>query len=147
MLAAVFEGVENVALRDVPLPEIGADEILLRVKAATICGTDLKIVSGKKTRGVRMPSVLGHEVAGEIADIGANVRDWNVGSDVTVAPVIACGDCHYCRGEMGNLCAIAAPWATNTMVASPNTLACRRPPSQRAMYSPSQPAFHPRRRR
>ena len=87
------------------MPAIGADELLLRVKAATICGTDIRIVSGAKTRGVRVPSILGHEIAGEIVASGANVGDWRAGTDVTVAPVIACGSCIYCREEMGNLCA------------------------------------------
>lgn len=105
MLAAVFEGIENVALREVPAPEISADDILLRVEAAAICGTDLKIVAGSKTRGVRIPSILGHEIAGAIVERGANASDWTVGAGVAVAPVIACGNCLYCRGEMGNLCA------------------------------------------
>ena len=105
MLAAVFEGIDNVALREVPVPAIGADDILLRVDAAAICGTDLKIVAGSKTRGVRVPSILGHEIAGTIVDIGAKVSDWTVGASVAVSPVIACGCCLYCRSKMGNLCA------------------------------------------
>lgn len=105
MLAAVFEGVEKVALRQVPVPAIRANELLLRVKAATICGTDLKIVAGKKTKGVRIPSILGHEIAGEIVDRGANVDAWKCDASVTVAPVIACGNCIYCCNDLGNLCA------------------------------------------
>ena len=62
MLAAVFEGIERINLREMPLPEVGDGDLLLRVRAATICGTDLKIVAGKKTRGLRVPSILGHEI-------------------------------------------------------------------------------------
>lgn len=105
MLAAVFEGIGSINLRDVPLPEVGDGDLLLRVRAATICGTDLRIVSGTKTRGVRTPSILGHEIAGEIVAAGAQVRDWQAGEFVTVAPVIACGDCYYCGRDLENLCA------------------------------------------
>ena len=106
MLAAVFEGVENVELQDAPpARNRRGRDLAARQSSHDLRHRSQNRLRRKKTRGVRMPSVLGHEVAGEIADIGANVRDWNVGTDVTVAPVIACGDCHYCRGEMGNLCA------------------------------------------
>ena len=54
---------------------------------------------------MRIPGILGHEIAGTIVKLGANVSDWKVGSSVAVAPVIACGSCLYCRSEMGNLCA------------------------------------------
>ncbi|MCY4020461.1 MAG: zinc-dependent dehydrogenase [Chloroflexi bacterium] len=105
MLAAVFEGIENINLREVPMPAIGAGELLLRVRAATICGTDLKIIAGKKTRGVRIPSILGHEIAGQIAAVGAGLPAWRAGESVTVAPVIACGECYYCGRDLENLCA------------------------------------------
>jgi L-iditol 2-dehydrogenase len=105
MLAAVFEGVDKVVVREAPVPEIGADELLLRVRAATVCGSDLKIVAGLKTRGVRVPSILGHEIAGEIVAVGDSISTWKCGSLVAVAPVIACGSCSYCRQESGNLCA------------------------------------------
>ncbi len=105
MLAAVFEGVEKITFREAPLPEIGAGDLLLRVKAATICGTDLKIFTGAKTRGVRIPGILGHEIAGEIAAVGAGIGDWREGMLVTVAPVIACGTCAYCHKGLENLCA------------------------------------------
>ncbi|MCY4072285.1 MAG: alcohol dehydrogenase catalytic domain-containing protein [Chloroflexi bacterium] len=105
MLAAVFEGTEKINLREVPTPEVGDGDLLLRVRAATICGTDLKIVAGKKTRGVRIPSILGHEIAGEIIAVGAQVAGWRAGEFVAVAPVIACGECYYCGRDLENLCA------------------------------------------
>ncbi len=104
MLAAVFEGIDRISLREAPLPEVGGGDLLLRVRAATICGTDLKIIAGEKTRGVRSPCILGHEIAGEIVAVGAQVTDWRVGEHVTVAPVIACGECFYCRRDLENLC-------------------------------------------
>ena len=85
MPAAVFEGLEKITLREALLPEIGAGDLLLRVKAATICGTDLKIFTGAKTRGVRVPSILGHEIAGEIAAVGAGISDWQEGTSCEAA--------------------------------------------------------------
>ena len=100
MLASIFEGVKKIALREIPIPEIKRDELLVQVKAATICGTDLRIYSGEKTKGVRIPSILGHELAGEIAAVGSKVKGWLTGMRVTVAPVIACGVCYYCSSGL-----------------------------------------------
>ncbi len=105
MRAAVFAGVGDISLRQAPLPALGRDDMLVRVRAATICGTDLRIYAGLKTRGVRAPSILGHEFAGDIELVGAGVSGWRVGQAVTVAPVIACGLCAYCESNLDNLCA------------------------------------------
>ena len=105
MRAVVFAGVGDIAVRDAPAPKLEPGDLLLRVRAATICGTDLRICAGLKTRGVRIPSVLGHEFAGDIAAVGGGVSDWRVGQAVAVAPVIPCGKCSYCRADLGNLCA------------------------------------------
>ncbi|MDE2855178.1 MAG: zinc-dependent dehydrogenase [Chloroflexota bacterium] len=105
MRAAVFAGVGDISIRDAPIPALDAGDLLLRVRAATICGTDLRICAGLKTRGVRAPSILGHEFAGDIAAVGAGLSGWRVGQAVTAAPVIACGACYYCQADLGNLCA------------------------------------------
>ena len=86
------------------MPALVPDDMLIRVRAATICGTDLRIHAGLKTRGVRIPSILGHEFAGDITAVGAGVCGWRAGQAVTVAPVIACGQCAYCKADLGNLC-------------------------------------------
>jgi L-iditol 2-dehydrogenase len=87
MLAAVYHGPEDLRVEEVPRPQIGADEILLKVLSATICGTDLRILHGghrKYTPGtVRIP---GHEVAGEIVEIGTNISGYEVGRRFFVAP-------------------------------------------------------------
>jgi len=102
MRAAVFTGIGDVSLRDAPIPALTPGDMLVRVRAATICGTDLRICAGLKKRGVRIPSILGHEFAGDIAAFGAG--EWRVGQAVTVAPVIPCGECDNCQADLGNLC-------------------------------------------
>lgn len=85
-------------------PEIDASEILVRVGAASICGTDLRIVRGKKTKGVRYPSIIGHEFAGEVVQVGDEVTSFQNGDHVAVDPVLPCGGCYYCLNGMENVC-------------------------------------------
>jgi L-iditol 2-dehydrogenase len=93
MKAAVYRGPNKIQIEEVPVPEIGPDEILLKVVNTHICGTDLRILHGghrKFPEGtVRIP---GHEVAGEIADVGANISKYSVGEMVFVAPNMGEGD-------------------------------------------------------
>ena len=104
MLAAVFEGVGIISVHPVPRPPIGPDEVLVRVGAAAICGTDVRIYTGQKTRGVRTPSILGHEMAGEVVQAGPEVADRQIGDRIVIAPVIACGTCYCCQRGLSNLC-------------------------------------------
>jgi L-iditol 2-dehydrogenase len=87
MLAAVYHGPKDLRVEQVPCPQIDADEVLVKVDAANICGTDLRIYKGghrKYPEGtVRIP---GHEVVGEIAEVGTKVRDYRAGQRVFVAP-------------------------------------------------------------
>ncbi|GFN22676.1 zinc-dependent dehydrogenase [Thermanaeromonas sp. C210] len=105
MLAAVLYGPGHLEVTDYPEPVIGDEEILVKVGTAAICGTDLRIIAGKKTRGVRYPSVIGHEFAGEVAAVGAGVKDFKPGQGVAVAPIIPCRNCLYCRTGLENVCA------------------------------------------
>src|SRR5919197_3537271 len=89
MRAAVFLGPNEMELREVPRPEPGPGEVLVKVAACAVCGTDLRIHGGGKTRGVVPPRVLGHEIAGEIAALGEGAErftDLTVDSRVTIAP-------------------------------------------------------------
>lgn len=103
MKAALLRAPNDVLFGDIadPTPERG--DLVLKVRAATICGTDIRIVSGRKTMGVRYPSVLGHEFSGEIVDAGGSSR-FKVGDAVCVDPAIACGHCAYCRRGLENVC-------------------------------------------
>lgn len=106
MKAAVYQGREGVALLERPRPVPGPDELLVRVQAASICGTDTKIIRGGHFRvGPDETRVLGHELAGDIVETGANIRGWQVGQRVAVVPNIGCGHCDMCRRGLNNMCA------------------------------------------
>lgn len=105
MLAAVFRGPGNIEVEEVETPEIGPDEILVKVGANTVCGTDVRIVRGEKTKGISLPSILGHELAGRVAKVGKNVQGYEDGSTVAIAPGIPCRKCYYCQHDMENICA------------------------------------------
>ena len=105
MRAAQLVAPNQIEVVDVPTPSAGPGELVLKVGAATICGTDTRIYRGKKTKGVRFPSIIGHEFAGEITEIGPGVEGFAVGDRVSVDPVIPCHRCAYCMNGMENVCA------------------------------------------
>jgi len=94
MRAAVYRGINDVRVETVPVPKIGAGEVLIRVHACGVCGTDLKKIH---TGSHSAPRIFGHETAGEIAAIGAGIEDFSVGDRVIVYHHTPCGDCYYCR--------------------------------------------------
>src|SRR5579863_4000328 len=88
---------------DLPQPEIGANDVLIRVRACGICGSDVHGLDGSTGRRIP-PIVMGHEAAGIVAAVGSGVNDIEVGDRVTFDSTISCGKCHYClRGDI-NLC-------------------------------------------
>jgi L-iditol 2-dehydrogenase len=88
---------------DFPAPTPADDEVLVRVHACGICGSDIHGWDGSTGRR-RPPLIMGHEAAGEIAAMGARVEGWRVGERVTFDSTISCGQCHYCREGQVNLC-------------------------------------------
>ncbi len=94
MFAAVYRGVNDIRLETVPVPKIGAGELLLRVHTCGICGTDLKKIA---TGSHSAPRIFGHETSGEIAAVGEGVREFKVGDRVVVFHHIPCRECYYCR--------------------------------------------------
>jgi L-iditol 2-dehydrogenase len=102
MSAAVYRGVNDVRLEEVPVPEIGPGEILVRVHTCGICGTDLKkIASGSHSA----PRIFGHETSGVVAKVGEGVQKFSVGERVVVLHHIPCGECFYCRHKTFAQCA------------------------------------------
>jgi L-iditol 2-dehydrogenase len=94
MLAAVYRGVNDVRLETVPVPQIGAGELLVRVHTCGVCGTDLKkIASGSHSA----PRIFGHETSGVVAAVGAGVKKFKTGDRVVVFHHIPCRQCYYCR--------------------------------------------------
>lgn len=104
MQAAVLRGIGDVGLETRRVPEPGPGEVLLRVDANTICGTDLRIISGQKTAGVRPGVIMGHEFAGRIAAIGEGVSGFEVGRQATCSIVLSCGTCWPCLIGREHLC-------------------------------------------
>lgn len=102
MKAAVLEAVKKVAIRDVPEPVIGPRDVLVRAKACGICGTDVHIWEGDFFP--TFPLIPGHELAGEVAKIGAQVEDLKVGDRVMVDPTVTCEECHFCMINRQNHC-------------------------------------------
>jgi L-iditol 2-dehydrogenase len=96
MQAAVYRGVNDVRMETVPVPEIGAGELLVRVHTCGVCGTDLKKIA---TGSHSAPRIFGHETAGAIAAVGAGVREFQPGDRVVVFHHIPCGECFYCRNK------------------------------------------------
>jgi (R,R)-butanediol dehydrogenase/meso-butanediol dehydrogenase/diacetyl reductase len=103
MKAAIFKGQNQMAVADVPKPTAGRGEVVLKVHACGICGSDLHAVQ----YGLGMPpdTVMGHEFCGEICEIGPDVKGFKLGERVTSLPYISCGDCEHCRAGDGMRCA------------------------------------------
>lgn len=91
-----FHAPGDVRLEEAPTPEITDDEVLLRVRNCSTCGTDVKIFHNGH-QNLTPPRVMGHEVAGEVAQVGANVTGWAVGDRAQVIAAVPCGECHECR--------------------------------------------------
>jgi L-iditol 2-dehydrogenase len=103
MRAAVYRGKGRVVVEDVPVPQIAAGEVLIRVAACGICGTDIK----KIEHGfVAAPQIFGHEVAGTVVAVGTGVTQWKAGDRVMSFHHIPCGTCFYCERRLYSQCAV-----------------------------------------
>lgn len=86
----------SLELTDRPIPRPPAGEVLIRVRASGLCSTDLHLLSGRQPLG-ELPRILGHELAGEVAELGHGVAGWQVGDRVTAAIDVTCGRCRHCQ--------------------------------------------------
>src|SRR5271157_5540795 len=101
MRAAVYRGVNDVRLEEVPVPTIGDGELLVRVHTCGICGTDLKKIA---TGSHSAPRIFGHETTGVVVATGRGVRDYQIGDRVMVFHHIPCGACYYCKHKVFAQC-------------------------------------------
>jgi alcohol dehydrogenase len=114
MRAAVFHGVGDIRVEDVPRPHAGPGEALIRITTTTICGTDLHIARGEYP--VRKGLIVGHEPVGVIADLGLGVTGYRVGDRVLVGAITPCGQCqaclsgHHSQCGHGNDCEALGGW-------------------------------------
>lgn len=103
MQAAVYRGQGQVRIENVPVPEIGPGELLIRVHTCGICGTDLKKIS---TGSHSAPRIFGHETSGVVAAVGRGVDGFQVGDRVMAFHHIPCGDCYYCHHKVFAQCPV-----------------------------------------
>ncbi len=103
MKALVLKEYRQFAIEDYPVPVLQPDEVLVRVRACGICGSDVHGMDGSSGRRIP-PIVMGHEAAGVIAEIGNAVSGWRKGDRVTFDSTISCGECWFCRRSEVNLC-------------------------------------------
>ncbi|MCL4516387.1 MAG: alcohol dehydrogenase catalytic domain-containing protein [Firmicutes bacterium] len=105
MLGAVFEGEGRLSLKEVPIPRRkDPDDVLLGVKAASICGTDVHILSVPPGHPATPNSILGHEYVAEVLETGPAAENLHIGDQVVIDPNITCGRCRYCQAGMPNMC-------------------------------------------
>jgi len=104
MRAGVFRGPRCLEQAELDRPQPAAGEVLLRVEACGVCGTDHHIWAGELTDGVQPPVVLGHEIAARVEALGPGVAGLEPGQPCSVDPVFGCGACRMCRSARENLC-------------------------------------------
>jgi len=105
MLAAVFEDIGKLKVKSVPTPKISKDtDILLKVEAVSICGSDLKILEVPPAHPARRGVIMGHEYVGRIREVGKAVTNFKKNDLVVVEPNIPCMKCRYCKENMTHMC-------------------------------------------
>lgn len=105
MMAAVLYGKEHLRIEQVAVPEIQDGDLLVRVRAALTCGTDVKVFRrGYHARMIVPPALFGHELAGDVVEVGRGVTKFRPGQRVVAANSAPCGQCYYCRKGNENLC-------------------------------------------
>lgn len=100
MHAAVYYNNKDIRIEDLPKPRISTDEILVKVIASGICGSDVM----EWYRVKKAPRILGHEISGEIEEVGKNVNQYKVGDRVFVSHHVPCNECRYCRAGFHTVC-------------------------------------------
>jgi L-iditol 2-dehydrogenase len=104
MLALMYYGVKDVRLESVPVPQIGPDDVLIKIGAATTCGTDIKMYRRGYPGLPQLPMPFGHECAGIVAKVGKNVRQVEPGMRVVAGINAACGECFFCKRDQTEFC-------------------------------------------
>jgi len=103
MKALTLEAYNQLSYGDAPNPEFGTTDVLIRVNACGICGSDIHGMDGSTGRRIP-PIIMGHEAAGTISSVGSEVTEWEIGDRVTFDSTIYCGSCKYCDAGKVNLC-------------------------------------------
>ena len=93
----------EIVFNDIPIPQISGDQVLVKIKRIGVCGSDIHVYYGEHS-GTGYPVTQGHEVSGQVAEIGPDVKNLKVGQKVTIEPQVVCGKCYPCRHGKYNLC-------------------------------------------
>jgi (R,R)-butanediol dehydrogenase / meso-butanediol dehydrogenase / diacetyl reductase len=108
MKAAVMRGIGNIKMEEVPEPELGPDQIKVKVAYCGLCGTDPENLEGRfglvPPEAYKQPRIIGHEASGTITAVGKNIKNYSVGQRVACNFSGACGACYYCRNKMEHFC-------------------------------------------
>ena len=105
MKAAVLEALDSIRVKDVPEPECGDNEAVLKVESCAVCGSDIRIYHYGNDR-VETPAIMGHEISGKIVQAGGNVTSVKEGQRIALGADVPCGECYWCTNGMGTNCAI-----------------------------------------
>ncbi len=103
MKAAKFFGKHNIRVAEYPTPDPGASEVLVRVKASGVCGTDVHVYEDEVPLA-KLPVIPGHEFSGVVETVGAAISDVRAGDRVAIEPNLFCGQCHFCRTQKKHFC-------------------------------------------
>lgn len=105
MNVPVFKGEGRLEYEERPIPRLGnADDVLVRIEACGICGTDLNILATPPLHTATVDTIIGHEGVGIVEEVGRDTRNLRVGDRVVIAPRLTCGECEYCRRGIANQC-------------------------------------------
>ena len=108
MKAAVYHAPGDIRIEDRQDPVPAMDNLVVKVDACAICGTDVKLATAGHPR-CHPPRIIGHEMVGTIIHVGTAIKEFTVGERITLATTVACGNCRYCRMGLGNLCPDSKP--------------------------------------
>lgn len=103
MLQQIMTAPKEIIFREIDIPEVGDDEVLIKIKKIGICGSDIHVYHGTHPF-TSYPVTQGHEVSGEVVEVGKNVSKVKAGDRVTIEPQVRCGKCYPCRHGKYNLC-------------------------------------------
>jgi len=105
MKAAVLEDLEKIVIKELETPTVDEESLLLKVKACAVCGSDIRIYRYGSPR-VKPPQIIGHEIAGEVVEVGSKVTKFKQGDRVAIGADVPCGECPACQQGIGNNCPI-----------------------------------------
>lgn len=105
MKAAILQALDSISVQEVPEPQCGDDEAILKVEACAVCGSDIRIFHFGNDR-VNFPAVMGHEISGRIVEVGKNVGKVKKGQRIALGADVPCGECYWCTNGMGTNCSI-----------------------------------------